>query len=107
VNSVGPILVHAAQTQAETRALRVRAGRLAKKPSTIPYSIKNPGYYFWESLTFCRKDPGFLILYSARSSTASGTVELRRVRRPAERGKDWRSRAADTELNLARAFSPT
>jgi hypothetical protein len=72
--------------------------------------LANSGGFIYccpESLTVSKETPQVLFPSTLRSPTTTSAAELRRARRPAEWGKDWRSRVADTELNLARTFPPT
>jgi hypothetical protein len=86
---------------------RARAAVFAERPSAFWITRSGCFHYYFESLPVCKKNLHVLFLYTLRSPTTTSAAELRRARRPAEWGKDWRSRVADTELNLARTFSPT
>jgi hypothetical protein len=84
-----------------------RGGDFAERPSGFWLTGDGFGYYSSKSLTICTEVLWFLILRRRRPSTTANATEFRRVRRPAEQGNDWRCRAANTELNPPRSFSPT
>jgi hypothetical protein len=106
-NSVGPNLAQAAQPAQESACARSRAGSFAKKPSAFWLTQGGFVYCCPESLTVSKETPQVLFPSTLRSPTTTSAAELRRAHRPTKWGKDWRSRVADTKLNLTRAFPPT
>jgi hypothetical protein len=77
---------------------RARAGGFSERPLGFWLTRTGFAYYFLESLTVCTKALEVLFLYAARSPTTSSADELWRARRPADWGKYWRPRAADTKF---------
>ena len=76
MNSAGLNSNQTAQQRVKARP-RPRAVDFADKALFFWVTLSGHLHYLHGSLTVCRKVPGFLFLYTARSPTASSAAELR------------------------------